>query len=156
MELNEIGIADQWNYRINFNVLITESLRLRSRIEYVTYERTGGQSENGLLIAQDVIYKPKESNLSFNARFALFDTDSYNSRIYSYENDVLYYFRIPAYYNQGARSYLTLRYKFKKGIDLWLRYGNWFYSNRTSIGSGNNQINGFSKSDVRAQLRFQF
>ena len=79
LELNEVGIADQWNYRINFNVLITESLRLRSRIEYMTYERTGGQAENGLLIAQDVIYKPKESKLSFNARFALFDTDSYNS-----------------------------------------------------------------------------
>ena len=156
LELKEVGIANQWNYRVNFNVLITESLRLRSRIEYMTYERTGGQSESGLLIAQDVIYKPKESKLSFNARFALFDTDSYNSRIYSYENDVLYYFRIPAYYYQGARSYITLRYQFKKGIDLWLRYGNWFYTNRTSIGSGYNQINDFSKSDVRAQLRFQF
>ena len=103
--------------------LITESLRLRSRIEYMTYERTGGQAENGLLIAQDVIYKPKESKLSFNARFALFDTDSYNSRIYSYENDVLYYFRIPAYYYQGARSYLTLEISIQKGnrslVKIW-------------------------------------
>ena len=102
------------------------------------------------------LYKPKESKLSFTARFALFDTDSYNSRIYSYENDVLYYFRIPAYYFQGARSYLTLRYQFKKGVDFWLRYGNWFYTNRTTIGSGYNEINDFSKSDIRAQLRIQF
>ena len=155
-DIPNVSIADQWNYRLNFNVLITESIRLRSRIEYMTYLRDGADKEDGLLLAQDVIYKPKESKLSFTARFALFDTDSYNSRIYSYENDVLYYFRIPAYYFQGARSYLTLRYQFKKGIDFWLRYGNWFYTNRMTIGSGYNEINDFSKSDIRAQLRFQF
>ena len=97
-----------------------------------------------------------QSKVSFSARFALFDTDSYNSRIYSYENDVLYYFRIPSYYYQGSRSYLTLRYQFKKGIDLWLRYSNWTYYNRETIGSGLNEINGPSKSEFRAQLRFQF
>ena len=100
--------------------------------------------------------KPKESKLSFSARFALFDTDSYNSRIYSYENDVLYYFRIPAYYYQGARSYLTLRYQFKKGIDLWLRGSNWVYTNRNTIGTGINEILGPNKAEFRAQLRFQF
>ena len=120
------------------------------------YDRFGLPSENGILVLQDVTYKPKESKFSFTARFALFDTDSYNSRIYSYENDVLYYFRIPAYYFQGARTYITTRYQFKKGIDLWIRWGNWMYTNRNTIGSGLNEINGSSKTDIRAQLRFQF
>ena len=69
---------------------------------------------------------------------------------------MLYYFRIPAYYYQGSRTYLTLRYQIKKGIDLWLRWGNWLYTNRDIIGSGLNEIEGPSKTDVRAQLRFQF
>ena len=155
-DITNVYNVNQWNYRINFNVLISESIRLRNRIEYMTYERSGIEPESGVLIIQDIIFKPKESKLSFSARFALFDTDSYNSRIYSYENDVLYYFRIPAYCYQGARSYLTLRYQFKRGVDLWLRCGNWMYNNRSTIGSGNNQINGSSKTDVRAQLRIQF
>ena len=155
-DLTNVYSLNQWNYRININVLITESIRLRNRVEYMTYHRNGMEKEDGVLIIQDIIYKPKESNLSFSARFALFDTDSYNSRIYSYENDVLYYFRIPAYYYQGARSYLTLKYQVKKGIDVWLRFANWMYSNSDNIGSGYNQINGSSKTDVRAQIRFQF
>ena len=155
-DITNVFNTNQWNYRLNFNVLITESIRLRNRIEYVNYQRTGNDLEQGILIIQDIIYKPKESKMSFSARFALFDTDSYNSRIYSYENDVLYYFRIPAYYYQGTRSYLTLRYQFKKGVDLWLRCANWIYTNRESIGSGINEINGPNKTDFRAQLRFQF
>ena len=155
-DITNVFNTNQWNYRLNFNVLITESIRLRNRLEYVSYQRTGNDLEQGVLIIQDIIYKPKESKMSFSARFALFDTESYNTRIYSYENDVLYYFRIPAYYYQGTRSYLTLRYQFKRGIDLWLRCANWIYTNRNSIGSGNNEIIGPNKTDVRAQLRFQF
>jgi hypothetical protein len=94
--------------------------------------------------------------LSLNARFALFDTDSYNSKIYSYENDVLYYYRIPAYYNRGSRTYITARYKIKKGIDCWIRWSIWKYTNVDEISSGLNQINGNGKSEIRAQLRFQF
>ena len=146
----------QWNFRLNINALVSESIRLRNRIEYCSYLRYGLEKENGILLIQDITYKPKESKFSFTARFALFDTDSYNSRIYSYENDVLYYFRIPAYYLQGARTYITSRYQFKKGIDLWLRWGTWMYTNRDNIGSGLNEINGSSKSEIRAQLRIQF
>ena len=155
-DITNVSKIDQWNFRLNINASITESIRIRNRIELSSYNRIGLTKENGILVLQDVTYKPKKSKLSFTARFALFDTDSYNSRIYSYENDVLYYFRIPAYYSQGARTYITTRYQFKKGIDLWIRWGNWMYTNRNTIGSGLNEINGSSKTDIRAQLRFQF
>ena len=155
-DITTLSNINQWNIRFNVNALITESIRIRNRVEYCRYSRSGNANENGILVIQDLTYKPKEGKLSFTARFALFDSDSYNSRIYSYENDVLYYFRIPAYYYQGARTYITTRYQFKKGIDLWLRWGNWMYTNRKSIGSGLNEINGPSKTDLRAQIRFQF
>jgi hypothetical protein len=155
-DINSLENIVRQNYRINFNVLITESIRLRNRVEYCTYQRNGNKKEEGVLIIQDIMYKPKESKFSFSARFALFDTDSYNSRIYSYENDVLYYFRIPAYYYQGVRSYLTIKYRIKKGIDFWIRTSNWFYNNRKTIGSGYNEIENNSKTDLRAQLRIKF
>ena len=122
----------------------------------MTYERDGMESETGTLILQDFIFKPPMKKISLNARFALFDTDSYNSRIYSFENDVLYYYRIPAYFNKGIRTYLTTRYKIKKGIDLWVRWSRWNYRNIDQISSGLNEIQGNTKSEFRAQLRFQF
>jgi hypothetical protein len=76
--------------------------------------------------------------------------------MYAYENDVLYYFAIPAYSGRGTRTYLTARYKIRRGIDIWLRYGQWFYNNQESIGSGLSTIDGNRKSEVRALLVFKF
>ena len=146
----------RWNYRLNFNVLITESIRLRNRIEYNIYKKSEINQENGILIIQDIMYKPKESKFSFSARFAIFDTDSYNTRIYSYENDVLYYFRIPAYYYQGTRTYLNIKYQISQGVDFWIRGSSWNYNNRNTIGSGYNKIENNNKIDLRAQLRIKF
>ena len=122
----------------------------------MTFKRNGIENETGTLILQDFIFKPPMKKISLNARFALFDTDSYNSRIYSYENDVLYFYRIPAYFNRGARIYFTGRCKIKKGIDLWIRWSRWSYRNIDQISSGLNEIQGNTKSEIRAQLRFQF
>ena len=58
--------------------------------------------------------------------------------------------------SSGARTYITMRYQFKKGIDLWIRWGNWMDNNRNNIGSELNEIDGSSNTDIRAQLRFQF
>ena len=155
-DLDVVEAINQWNYRLNINVQVTESIQLRSRVEYMTYKRDGMERETGTLILQDFIFKPPMKKISLNARFALFDTDSYNSRIYSFENDVLYYYRIPAYFNKGIRTYLTTRYKIKKGIDLWVRWSRWNYRNIDQISSGLNEIQGNTKSEFRAQLRFQF
>ena len=70
---------------------------------------------------QDLLIKPKNSPLSATARIALIDTDDFESRIYAFENDLLYRFRIPAYYGQGYRSYLNLRYRTTRRLTLELR-----------------------------------
>lgn len=155
-DIDYIVNVDQWNLRYNIIYKITESLRLRNRVEFTTYQRGTGEREDGFLIYQDVIYQPKSSPFSFNFRYALFDTESFNSRIYSYENDVLYAFSIPSYSNRGTRTYLTVRYKVRRGIDVWLRWGQWYYNNLETVGSGKNEITGNIKTEVKAQVRFRF
>lgn len=151
-----IAEAQQNNYRFNVVYKISPAVRLQSRVEYVTYERGGGQKENGFLVFQDINVNPLSSKFSFSFRYAIFDTESFNTRFYAYENDVLYFFAIPAYANRGTRTYLTARYKASKTIDIWLRYGQWFYNNVETIGSGLNQIEGNTKSEVRALLVLRF
>jgi hypothetical protein len=89
-------------------------------------------------------------------RYALFDTDSYDSRLYSFESNALYVFSVPAYFYQGSRAYIMVRYTFLRKFDLWVRYGNFIYSNRTSLSSGPEEITGNRKSDVTVQLRMTF
>ncbi len=146
----------QTNYRYNYSLKVSESFKLKGRVELVNYNKEENPYETGYLIYQDVVYKPKSSPFSFSFRYGIFDTDSYNSRIYAYENDILYVFSIPAYYNRGTRTYLTTRYKIKKGIDLWVRYGATFFDDIDVISSGLEEIQGNTRSEVKAQLRFRF
>ncbi len=145
--------VQQRNYRLNLSYKVMEGVRLKSRVEYVTINRRSNTPESGFMVSQDVIYKPKSLPFSFALRYALFDTDSYDSRIYTYENNALYVFSSPSYYYQGSRAYVLIRYKFLRRCDLWARYGTSIFANRSSIGSGAEGINGNTRSDITIQLR---
>lgn len=149
------GIEDvlQRNYRIDFNYKLSDDFRLKSRIEYVTIHRPSNQPEDGVIVTQDILYQPKSSNFDISLRYALFDTDSYDTRIYTFENNALYVFAVPAYFYQGSRAYVLLRYTFLRRFDLWARYGTSIFANRNSIGSGPEEILGTTRSDVTIQLR---
>lgn len=144
------------NYRVNFSYQVTESIRLGSRVEFVTYHTASKGLNKGLLLQQDITFKPKNFPLDLTARFAMFNTDSYYARIYSFEANALYTYSIPSYYYQGSRAYLLLRYSFLKHFDLWIKYGQFLYTNKSIIGSGSEQINGNAKSDITIQLRYKF
>lgn len=145
----------QRNYRINLSYQVSESFQIKSRIEYVTVDRESVGPESGMIFTQDVLFKPKSFPLDFSLRYALFDTDSYDTRIYSYENNALYVFSVPSYYYQGSRAYALIRYTFFRKFDLWVRYGVSIFANRKSIGSGPEAIDGNTKSDLTVQLRIK-
>lgn len=154
--VTEIEDVLQRNYRLNVSYAVSESFTIKSRIEYVTIHRPSNTPENGFILTQDVLFKPKKLPFDLSLRYVLFDTDSYDSRIYSYENNALYVFAVPAYYYQGSRAYAMIRYSFLKHCDLWVRYGVFIYNNRSTISSGAEQINGSRKTDITVQLRVKF
>lgn len=143
-------------YRLNLGYNLSKSVKLRSRVEYAIYRRGERDVEQGFMMYQDFIFKPLSFPVSFSARIAYFDTETYNARIYVYENDVLYAFSFPAYYNRGTKAYLTLRYNITRNIHFWFRVSNLFWSDRESIGSGLEEIDGKHRTDVKVQLRFKF
>ncbi|MDX2360406.1 MAG: hypothetical protein QNK23_06345 [Crocinitomicaceae bacterium] len=146
----------QRNYRLNISYQVSESIKLKSRIEYVTINRASGGKEEGFILTQDLIFRPKSFPIDIALRYALFDTDSYDTRIYTYENNALYVFSSPSYYYQGSRAYVLVRWTFLKRFDLWARYGVSIFSNRESLGTGGEEIRGGTKTDLTLQLRIKF
>ncbi len=153
--ITEIEDVRQRNYRINFSYKVSDAFQIKSRIEYVTLERPSSEDEKGMIFTQDILFKPKSSPVDFALRYALFDTDSYDTRIYSYENNALYVFAVPAYYYRGSRAYVLLRYTFLRKCDLWFRYAVNIYANRDSLGSGAEEITGNKRSEITLQLRIK-
>jgi hypothetical protein len=135
---------------------VGEGVLLRNRIEITAATSSPDQPlSRGVMILQDLIYKPLESKLHFTARVALFQTDSYASRIYAYENDVRYSFSIPPYFGKGLRSYLTLRYNITKNLKLEFRISNTTYFQQEQIGSGQDTIEGNKRTDLKLQLLYR-
>jgi hypothetical protein len=141
--------------RFHFGHKLTKELELRNRFEYSFYEKHTLKS-TGYLIYQDIIYRPEGSRFSCSARYALFDTDDFNSRIYAYENDILYEFLIPFYQNRGSRFYVNLRQELSRNMTGEFRYARTTYTNIDEISSGNEQILGNRKSEIKAQLKISF
>ena len=135
---------------------VSKALELRTRADWGYWDGGVGAREFGFAVLQDVIVQPIGFPLSFNTRFALFDTDSYNVRFYYYENDLLNTFSIPPYYNRGSRVYLNLRYRPVSALTIEARFAQTFWSNQTQIGSGQELIDGPRKTQLSAQIKYVF
>ena len=143
-----------WRSQVSYK--LSPSMVIRSRAELLWYDQKGKNQANGFLTFFDFIYKPMLKPYSGNIRLQYFETDDYNSRIYAYENDVLYYFSIPAFYDKGFRYYANLNYDLSKKISVWLKWSQTVYDNKTTIGSGLDEIKGSSRSEVRLMARVIF
>lgn len=146
----------QQNFRVNATYQPHPNVQMRSRLEWNVYDKENEGRASGFMCYQDVIWKKMGSKISLNVRYALFNTPSYDTRIYAYESDVLYAFSIPGYYGQGQRMYGLIKWDIKRGVDLWVRYAQWIYTDRSVISSGTNEIAGNRRGDVTVQLRWQF
>jgi hypothetical protein len=152
----ELVDYDQWNVRYHINYQINSRWQFKNRIELCRYQKGTEPAESGFVLYQDVSSTPFPFPLTFSLRYALFDTDSYNSRIYTYESDVLYAFSIPALYDKGTRFYVMARYQSSANLTLWLRYSQTWYSHKTEVGSGIDRIAGNIRSEIKVQARWKF
>jgi hypothetical protein len=151
------GALMQENYRFNIQYPAGNSFKLRNRIEFLRYQVNSGEIENGFIIWQDITYKQLGKRVSFTARYALFQTDSYNSRVYGYESDMLYAFSIPAFFDRGSRVYALINWDVTRHFEIWVRAAQTFYNNRRIISEGSlNEIRGNTRTEIKVQVRFKF
>ena len=145
------------NWRTQVSYKINREVTLKNRVELLWYDRKiQERSEHGFVTYFDFGYKPMGKPYSGNVRLAYFETDSYDSRIYSFENDVLYSFSIPALFYKGYRYYLNANFDVSKKLTLWARFAQTIQRGATSIGSGLDKINGDQKSEVKLQMMYRF
>ncbi len=146
----------QDNFRFNLSWSLNRFISLKNRLEYVRFfSPEENVTESGYLLYQDVLYRPVHFPVTLTVRYALFSTDSWNSRMYAYENDVLYAFSVPAYYGNGQRVYLTAKIRAGRKVSVWVRVAQTTFFDRNSIGSGADEITGNHKTEIKAQVRLK-
>ncbi len=182
---NVIYDQQRTNLRLQISNKISKSLELRNRFELSSRSLDNpisdeplfsinlldgesitsdvpGLRTTGFMLYQDVIYKPIGTPWSFSARYAVFDTDDFGSGIYAYENDLSYTFSVPVYFYRGTRTYLNVRYKGIRNLTLEGRIAQTYLAGRTAnidilnFGSGREEIDGRTRTEVKLQVKWRF
>ncbi|MCU0367514.1 MAG: helix-hairpin-helix domain-containing protein [Cyclobacteriaceae bacterium] len=141
------------NYWLNADYKITPGLTFKTRAQFSNFQLSD-KTTRGMVLLQDITWN--HGKFSVSGRYALFDTDDYDNRLYIYEKDVWLAFSFPAYYGVGIRNYILMQYSITKKIDIWLRWAHVRYTDRETIGSGSETIYGNTKNDIKFQTRIRF
>ncbi len=125
-ENDESYLSDQLpfykeQFRIHFNYIISDKIKMATRAEYAGSHFENKSNQPGYLVYQDIFYEAQKA-FKIKLRYAWFDVEDYNSRIYAYEHNARFNYSMPMYYGKGYKTYLLLQLKIKKNWSFWARY----------------------------------
>jgi len=147
-----VNMVDQ-RLRLGADYMVMKTLVLRTQADGTLHQKEG-QRSRGVMVSQHV--KWQHHWLKTDAHIGWFHTDDYDSRVYQYEPTVSYDFGFPMYYGHGIRYALMLNADIVKCLAVSAKVGVTNYFDRSTIGTGLQQINHSSMSDLLVQLRWKF
>ena len=125
----------RWTSQVVFT--LNDNMRFKTKIDYRrSVDTTLMNAYNGIFMSQDIGLHLWNDRIALNLRYALFDSPDWSTRIYAYENDLLYRFSTPAFYRRGSRWYMSGKIKLVKRADLWFKYAATSYTMPYISGTG--------------------
>jgi hypothetical protein len=95
------------NIRIHFQHQVSSTWEWRIRLEFNEIKAKDQQREHGFILYSDFFWAPLLKPFSLNWRAMICTTSNYESRLYAYENDVMFYNIVPAFYGKTGRVYVN-------------------------------------------------
>ncbi len=113
------GLLENRRDRLRLHAIykVHPSVELRSRIEWTVFRVADFARTKGFIAYQEVVFRSTGSPWSASARYAIFDTDNFDTRVFAFENDLFSAVSIPAFSGRGTRYYLNLQWR----VNSWLR-----------------------------------
>lgn len=154
-EISVFGRNRRNSVRLHAEMPVSARIRWRTRVEQVLFDTPDEAASRGFLMYQDFRYNAGR-NLQFDARITFFDTESFDSRVYQFENDLLFVMSNTALSGRGRRFYLLGKWEPNRKTEIWMKYDITQYDDRTEIGSGVERISGNIRSRIGMQMRVRF
>ncbi len=157
--INNLAILEQTlktKARIQVAYSPASFITAKTRLETIWFDTDTKSRERGTVIMQDITWRNIINSLTVSGRVAYYNTDSWNSRVYAYESDILHSFSVPAYYLAGLRYYVVASYEISPSVRVWAKWGMTQFFQENEVGSGLATINGNAKNDIKLQLQLRF
>jgi hypothetical protein len=149
---SENGIRKQHSlitnsFRGSIKFSLFENMNSGIRIDY----KSGGYDKvsKGMMMVQDITYSIRRTPIKIWLRYCIYKTDNWDTRLYVYENDLVYSFSIPAVSGAGSRSYLMVDWGINKFMNVRLKFG------IAETMPGQAEETGHT-TDLKMQLRMRF
>lgn len=155
---NLLRINPYKQHRIRFQQVYNFSspFIFKTSLDGILFDDPIKKLNKGIMISQSIGWKPTTLPLQMDGYLAWFHTDDYNSRVSSYEKNILYAFNMPSFYGDGMRFALTFRLDIWKRLSLSAKLAHTHYWDRDLIGTDTEEISGSDKTDLYALLRWKF
>lgn len=128
----------------------------RSQLDFTSVSSTSESSSlsQGFMITENIGYDIGKWQIFVGGKY--FNTDGYDSRLYSYERALPHTFSFPAYYGHGIRYSFTAVWAPSPTLQFSAKAGITDYFDRSTISSGQQQINASSACDIEMGLRWRW
>ena len=128
----------------------------RSQLDFTSVSSTSESSSlsQGFMITENIGYDIGKWQIFAGGKY--FNTDSYDSRLYSYERAMPHTFSFPAYYGHGIRYSLAAVWSPSPTLQFNAKAGITNYFDRSTISSGQQQINASSACDIEVGMRWRW
>lgn len=115
------------------------------------------EKSNGWMVSEQAMLNATVLNTPVRIALlaAYFDTDSYQSRVYTYESQLRHEFYFPSYYGQGMRLAVLAQAKIGNSLTIGLRGAHTKFFDRSTIGTGLQQIAHSHQGDVDVQVTWR-
>jgi hypothetical protein len=135
---------------------LSSKFKFQNRIEAIRFKRDQAESDNGIMAYQDIECHPFSVPVSLAFRIAWFNTGSYDSRIYAYEQDLSSGFSFAPLFMSGYRTYFLIRYDIRRNLTCRLRISQINYVGKESISTGLDKLEGSTRTEVKLQFTARF
>lgn len=142
--------------RTELSYSIDKTIRLKSRLEFsfIDFSKLNNYEE-GLLVFQDARFII-DKNLNAYTRVIFYQTDSYESRIYEFENDLTGVMNNPALYGKGIKWYLLIRYSPLTFLNISFKYSENYKPEEKTLSSGYAEIKNNLDNKIGLQIDLKF
>jgi len=152
--IKEIYTRNKISLRFEVIFKPTNVLRLKNRFEFNRFRiNETGNSQTGYMVFQDVIFRPI-NKFYLAARIIFFKTDSFETAIYEFENDLDGVFALNGLYGQGTRWYAVIKYEPLAFLKISLKYSETYKPFERTLGSGYSKIDGNLDNKFSLQIDF--
>lgn len=137
--------------RLHASYKLSQSVEMRSRLEWTRFGVGRDSPTHGFLAYQEAVIRPLGFPVYGSVRYAIFDTDDYDTRVYTFENDLFAAISIPGFAGRGSRFFFNLTWR----INKWLRLESRLEQTIQRLAVTDSGLTG-RRTSVKFQVRMRF